>query len=675
MARQVRYVYRTSEVPPMNSEFMNRLAKHLHRMYEFWQWSRTDLVDRWMECLEAYNAIRSLPEIETMQYVSEGDRGEPDVHFGVERLARQLSLATMDKNETWLTIVSRKMEDPLITNAVKAQQAWMHRKANTRRIFARHLKQLIVMGTSHILLRWEPTYLLKRIGTGTSRRKMSALLKAAGRPDASRLVGQARVQELKFNGPRMQVLDNFDVLVDPEVDVTQDANPGVCVQQYFRHEELVAMEYDDGEKVFKNLEGLEPMRSDELYYQSLEGQAREQAKAMATGTTVRNDYSDVMAKFIKVLVFNLPILVWEGEQFIDYYFYVAVDGNNNPRMIRVEENPCDAGHRLIVTDHYIDYWAPSAYGISGVEKTIGWLDTKNFIEAAKVNATAASIWPAVVTAAGAFKDGIDWTPGVVNELAQLALSENVIMPMPVPKDGIQIGTMTEQYYEQKINSSFESIGAVQQNQQQVDRETAASVNYRASSQGVLIDDQAEKFGNSLQTICQWALDMSRQTAIPDGKDAEGDDVLGYSTIAGGTAQRQEIKMSYFKEPRDVEVLGLHGAVNKAQGVQEKQRGMDSLGKLGQFMPNAPALAQKLVKSYFNDLNIETAPEDWMTAQDLAASDPQVMLMALQNGMKDPAMLMQAMGIQPPGAEQGGAPPDAQQQEGGGPQGPPAQVPG
>jgi hypothetical protein len=671
MARQVKYVYRTSEVPPMKSDFMDSLAKHFLRKYEFWQWSRTDLVDRWMECLEAYNGIRTLPEIETMQYVSQGDRGEPDVFFGVERLARQLSLATMDKNETWLTIVSRKMEDPMITNAVRAQQAWVHRKANTRRTFARHLKQMIVMGTSHILLNWEPVYLLKRIGTGESRRKLSSLLKTAGRADASRLVGQARVQELKFNGPRMQVLDNFDVLVDPEVDVTRDPEPGVCVQQYFRIEELQSMEYDDGQKVFSNLEGLETMRSDELYYQSLEGQAREQAKSMATGTVVRNDYSDVMAKFVKVLVFNLPIVVWEGEQFIDYYFYVAVDGNNNARMIRVEENPCDAGHRLIVTDHYIDYWAPAAYGISGVEKTVGWLDTKNFIEAAKVNAIAASIWPAVVTAAGAFKDVPDWTPGAVNELAQLALSENVIAPMPVPKDGIQIGTMTEQYYEQKINSSFESIGAVQQNQQRVDRETAASVNYRASSQGVLIDDQAEKFGNSLQTICQWTLDMSIQTAIPDGKDSEGDDVLGYSTIAGGGAQRQEIKISQFKEPRDVEVLGLHGAVNKAQGVDAKQKGMDSLGRLGQFMPNTPALAQKLVKAYYNDLNIETSPEDWLTPQQLAAQDPQVQIMALQNGLQNPQLLMQVMGIQPPGAEQG-APPDAQQQ---GPPGPQPQVPG
>lgn len=675
MARQVRYVYRTSEIPPMKSEFMDGLAKHFLRLYEFWQWSRTDLVDKWMESLEAYNAIRTLPEIETMQYVSQGDRGEPSVFFGVERLSRQLSLATMDKNETWLTIVPRKMEDPSVTNAVRAHQAWLHRKSDTRRIFGRHLKQMIVMGTSHILLNWEPTYLLKRIGTGQSRRKLSQLLKAAGRTDATRLVGQARVQELKFNGPQMQVLDNFDVLVDPEVDVTRHKNPGICVQQYFRIEELQAAEYDDGEKVFQNLEGLETMRSDELYYQSLEGQAREQAKSMATGVTVRNDYSDVMAKFIKVLVFNMPIMVWEGEQFIDYYFYVAVDGNNNARMLRVEENPCDAGHRLIVTDHYIDYWAPAAYGISGVDKIVGWLDTKNFIEAAKVNAIAASIWPAVVTAAGAFKDVPDWTPGAVNELAQLALSDNVIKPMPVPEKGIQIGTMTEEYYEQKMNASFESIGAVQQNQQQADRETAASVNYRASSQGVLIDDQAEKFGNSLQSICQWTLDMSIQTAMPDGKDAEGDDIMGYSTITGGNAQRQEIKIGQFKEPRDVEVLGLHGAVNKAQGVDAKQRGMDSLGKLGQFMPNTPALAQKLVKSYYADLNIETAPEDWLTPQQLAAQDPQVQIMALQAGLQNPQLLMQAMGMQPPGQE--GQPPDAQNQQGGpqGPPGPPAQIAG
>lgn len=654
MARQVRYVFRTSEIPALNSEFMNSLAQHFHRTYEFWQWSRTDLVDKWMESLEAYNGVRRLPEIETMQYVSEGDRGEPDVFFGVERLSRQLSLAVMDKQEQWLTVVPRRMEDPTITNQVRSQQAWVHRKADTRRIFARHLKQMIVMGTSHILLNWEPEFVLKRIGTGQSRRKLRSMLKQAGRPDGAQLVGQARVQELKFNGPRLQVLDNFDVLIDPEVDVTRTKVPGVCVQQYYRIEELEALEYDDGKKVFGNLKDLGTMRSDELYYQSLEGQAREQAKSMAQGVTVRNDYSDVMAKFVKVLVFNLPLVVWQGEQFVDYYFYVAIDENNNPRMIRVEENPSDAGHRLIVTDHYIDYWAPAAYGISGVDKVVGWWNTKNFIEAAKVNAIAASIWPAVVTAAGAFKDVPDWTPGAVNELAQLALSDNVIKAMPVPEKGIQIGTMTETYYEQKMNSSFESMGATQQQQQMADRETAASVNYRASSQGVLIEDQAEKFGNSLQTICQWTLDMSIQTALPQGKDADGDDVLGFSTVVGGNTQRAEIKIGQFKEPRDIEVLGLHGAINKAQGVSEKQKGMDSLSRLGQFLSNTPALANKLVRSYMNDLNIETAPEDWLTPQQLAAQDPQVQMMALQAALQNPQMLAQVMGISP--EEMAGAPP-------------------
>ena len=675
MARQVKYVYRTSEIPPMQGEFMTSLAKRLYRMFEYWQWSRTDLVDQWMESIEAYNAIRRLPEIETMQYVSQGDRGEPSVFFGVERLARQLSLAVLTKDESWLTVVARKTEDPAVTNAVRAQQAWMHRKADTRRTFARHLKQMIVMGTSHILLNWEPTYLLKRIGTGTSRRKMSKFLKAAGRPDASKMVGQARIQELKFNGPKLRVLDNFDVLVDPEVDLTCDSSPGVCVQQYMRIEELQAAEYDDGEKVFKNLDDLSTLRSDELYYSSLEGQARDTAKAQQ-GIVSRSDYSDVMAQFVHVLVFNLPILVHQGEQFVDYYFYVAVDKNKNARMIRVEENPSDAGHRLIVTDHYIDYWAPSAYGISGVNKVVGWLDTKNFIEAAKVNAIAASIWPSVVTAAGAFKDLPDWTPGAVNELATIALSDSVIKPMPVPERGVQIGTMTEEYYEQKINSSFESIGATQQNQQQVDRETAASVNYRASSQGVLIDDQAEKFGNSLQTICQWALDMSIQTAIPMSKDEQGDDVVTYSSIQGGNAQRQEIKIGQFKEPRDIEVLGLHGAVNKAQGVQEKSKGMDSLSRLGQFLPNAPAIANELTKSYFNDLNIETKPESWLTPQQLAAQDPQVQMMALQAALQNPAMLMQVLGISPEqaaGQPPGGQPPNGQGQQN--PAGAPPQVPG
>lgn len=653
-------VYRVDELPALNSEFMNSLATHLFRMQEYWEWSRQDLVSSWMENIEAYNARRRLPEIETMQYVSQGDRGEPDVFFGVERLSRQLTLATMPKDESWLTVVSRSKEDPTVTNAVRAQQVWMHRKADTRRVYSRHIKQMIVMGTSHILLQWEPVYLLKRLGTMTGRRKLRSMLNAAGEVDGARMVGQARLQQLKFNGPKLQVLDNFDVWVDPEVDLTRDQCPGVVVQQFMRIEELQAAQYEDGEKVYQNLKDLKTVRSDEIYYGSLEGQQRDDAKAMQ-GVTARPDYSDVQAKFVRVLVFNLPVLTWEKQQFIDYYFYVAIDGNKKARMIRCEENPNDAGHRLIVTDHYIDYWSASAYGISGVDKTIGWLDTKNFIEAAKVNAIASSVWPAVITAAGAFKDLPDFTPAAVNELATIALASDVIRPMPVPEKGVQIGTMTEQYYEQKIGSSFESIGAYQQ-QSGVDRETATAVNSRDTSRGVIVDDQAEKFGNSIQTVCQWALDMSIQTAIPTGTDEEGDDVIGYASIQGGQPVRQEIKIGQFKQPRDIEVLGLHGAINKAQGVSEKSKGLDALGRFAQVLPNAPALGNKLIKSLYQDLNIETAPEDWMTPQQLAASDPNVQLMALQMGLQNPALIAQVMGMGDPNAPPPqGAPPNAQGQ--------------
>jgi hypothetical protein len=658
MMRNSQLVYRVDELPAMKSEFMDTLATHLFRMQEYWEWSRQDLVSSWMENIEAYNARRRLPEIETMQYVSQGDRGEPDVFFGVERLCRQLALATMPKDESWLTVVSRNKEDPTITNAVRAQQVWMHRKADTRRIYSRHIKQMIVMGTSHILLQWEPIYLLKRIGTMTGRRKLRGMLKAAGEHKGANLVGQARLQQLKFNGPKLQVLDNFDVWVDPEVDLTRDQCPGVCVQQFMRIEELEAAQYDDGEKVFSNLEDLKTVRSDEIYYGSIEGQQRDDAKAM-TGIANRPDYSDVQAKFVRVLVFNLPILSWQKQQFIDYYFYVAIDGNKKARMIRAEENPNDAGHRLILTDHYIDYWSASAYGISGVDKTIGWLDTKNFIEAAKVNAIASSVWPAVITAAGAFKDLPDFTPAAVNELATIALAADVIRPMPVPEKGVQIGTMSEQYYEGKINASFDSIGAAPQQHNQSDRETATSVNSRDSSRGVIIDDQAEKFGNSVQTMCQWALDMSIQTAIPTGTDEEGDDVMGFAAIQGGQPVRQEIKINDFKQPRDIEVLGLHGAINKAQGVSEKSKGLDALSRFAQVLPNAPALGNKLIKSLYGDLNIETAPEDWMTPQQLAAQDPQVQMMALQMGLQNPQMLMEVMGMMT-GQQPGGPPPDGQQ---------------
>ena len=59
----------------------------------------------------------------------------------------------------------RKGEDPAVTNAVKAEQAWMHRYAETRKAFTRGLRQMVVRGINHWFMRWDTDIVYQPIGT------------------------------------------------------------------------------------------------------------------------------------------------------------------------------------------------------------------------------------------------------------------------------------------------------------------------------------------------------------------------------------------------------------------------------------------------------------------------------------------------------------------------------
>lgn len=655
-------IYEMPDFPAYDSELMLDLARHLmNEMLPYWKDARRPLERQWLENDRSFLCVRRLPEMEGMQYIDASPYGEDDMFNGVNNLSLRLSLASMPKDESWLTVVGRSAESPALINAVQAQQIWMHRKAGTRRVFSRHYKQLIVRGTSYLYMRWHREMKYRRLGTLKGRKQLRQYIRKTGGDESIvKQINSVRVPTVEFEGPVVRVLDSHDVWMDPEADLLCDRRPGMIVVTAYQPSDIEAATDDMGEKMFENYKDVAPMKAAEFYWGSMEGNRRLQS---LNNMGIRpQQYANASTDIVPVYTFYKHYFQFDYNgtkmEFFDTYIHVAQSKDGTHRIIRIEENPSDEGHRLILQDTFIEFFTNVAYGISGVEKLLSAWHQKNFLSAIMLNAAAATAFPAMLIGSGIFKDDQPFmTPGALNEVALSALQGgNVVMPMPVPERGMQLGFENMNYYKQKIGGGFETVGAYGQTSGNGNRETATSVNFRATSQGIAVDELSEKFGDTLQAVCQWSYDMNQQTAQPEdaGKGKPG--VVRFGQVVGNTVQPGELKFDDWKQPRSIEVLGLHGVMNKQQSIQNKNEALKVVTQGMQMLPNGPALTMKIARSLFTDLNIETEEQDWLSASQLAMTDPATQLLALESGLQNPQLLQMVMdkvnGVHPDGNAQG-----------------------
>lgn len=625
------FIYRQEELPPLTSDFMMTLARRLFHMKEYYHWARRPLEDSWRACDDAYLCYRELPENEGMIWADKSDFGATDIFDAVNSWSTRVSLAMMPKDESWLTVVSRQNDDAQIVKQIQDQQIWMHRKARTRRQWARHIKQLAVRGTSGILWTWEDVTRNRRLSNAVGRKKMKQFMKKNGAdPKDIKLVGQVRIPETIFAGPHIRVLDSYDVFLDPQADLTNDRHSTTIVQTFRRLSDLMN-EYDtDGEPMYDQevLKTIKPFLAEDIYVKDTIGAQR--LRSLNTMGVFPQNQAFRTLELVPVFIVYTPYFEHEGEEFFDTYFHIAQSADGNAvSIIRIEENPSDDGHRFVIVDTMVDWFNNTAYGISPVEKLVSKYRQKNVIEAIVLNAALVTVFPAYNVLSGVVRDdtGISFAPGAINEIAFNALGLDFIKPMPVPETGLQIGLKELQWWGQSIAEGFGTQGMYNDDPSRTlsTRETATSVNMRATSGNVAIDEIAEKLGDSLQELCQGVFDVSRQMLQGDGKNIE------YGAQAGaGQMQVRELRLDEFKEPRDIEVLGLHGVPNKIQEIQELREALQVIGQAAPALPNAGVLAQTVAMQLLSKLNVSIPDEAKISPEQIAAADPRVQAMALQS---------------------------------------------
>lgn len=631
-----KYVYLAPTLPKLTDPFWDGLAEIIKDTVGYWREARMPLEERWKECDRGYLAERDLPYLQTMDYIDVSDFGDATIHNAVNNFCIKLVLGMMDKRDQWLTLLGRADENPKILKQVKGEQAWMHRQAGTRRIYAKGVKQAVVRGSTEWFLEWVTRYDYVPISTAKGRKAFVKHLKARGEdPALIRQVKKIREAKVAFNGPCPRVVDTFDVFRNPEQDIVNDFRPSYILRNYIRPHILENSVDDDGENLYENLDGIKATKAGELYYSSDDASRRNRSLKIL-GLSPSNKY--VSADVVPVYVYYAPYLEYDGYEFVDTFFHMALDANNKARIIRIEENPSNSGHNLLVSDTFMDFFTNVAYGMGMVQTVLPAWHQKNFLGALLLNSMASMQAPAMLYQSGALKyDFLDLSPSAINEV-MMGMIE-AVKPVPMNPAAVQIGIGDQDYFKQSINSTFEvQGGGAPASQQQSDRETATAVNARVSSQGMAIDEHTEKFGPSLQQICQWAYDERIATATPDYQRGDEQFIQYAELDITGKPVPAELNFFEFQRPRHVEIWGSHGAESQQQDAARMIDGMKAFGQMAQYLPNAAALANEMIKEFFRDQEIETEETVWMTPEQIASQDPQVMMMAIEAAFNNPQLM-------------------------------------
>jgi hypothetical protein len=617
---------------------MQRLAMHLWQQKMYWHDARRPLELKWRDCDEAYLCYRRLPDTGGMDWVDDSEFGETDVFDNVNLLSIRMSMALMPRDYRWLTVSSRMDEAQDLTQSIQDQQIFLHRKAKSRRSFSKVVKQNIVRGTTAMIYNWRENVRYRRLTTTETKEEIfKQNLRAMGAKNKDiNAILRARIPEVTYSGPQMRPLDVFDLWLDPHLDLTNTAYPATIVQTFHFVPDLQEAVDDYGNPLYQNVDGITPFSVEQIY--AWDNNFRMRAPEVIGVFPMYGTYPARITGFTKlvpVYIFHMPYLKFQGAEFFDTYFHVALNnGFKFPRIIRVEENPSDSGHSHVLVDNYIDWFTNIGYGISGVEKSLTYLRQKNLLQAILMNAATATQFPAQLIYSEAFRDDqeINFSPGALNDVSHNPFGLKVVEPVPAPATGLQLALQDMRFWGQEIRTKMGVDGLAMDNPtRSLSKEkTATEVNADMSSGSTMLDDYIEKFSDMLTQYCQQVFEDSRRYLHPD---AEGN--LQYEKALSDRVMQASIPWKDYDVDRTIQVNGILGALNKQQEMQNMIQALQVSENVLQAVPNAANIINKLYFEILERLNVPVSKMDMMSPQQIAAANPQVQMAALQNAMHNP----------------------------------------
>lgn len=563
--------YEHSPLPKLSSDLAKELCKELYDEYKYYENARASLEQEiWPACDRAYQCLRTLPQNEGMDWVDAGDMGETDLRDSVKFLAESIALSLMPRDQSWFEPIAVNPEDQPAMNKVRDYLQMMHRKANTRAQYEKHLKQVLIRGTGALTWTWKKKVRQRRLAPAAGMRKLAEAATSAGIPLDAKELNRLRIEDITFSGLVVTPLDMMDVYVDPLADLTTDEDLPCIVRKYLSIDDLKAAQDSKGNPIYSNLDGLEPLTIQEIYSQNpnrFESYENIGINPIAADSPT--------AKYVPVLCFHRAHRRFKGNTWVDTYFYLAMGRDRQQmRLIAAFENPSDYGTRPVFVDTY-DTWLNSAYGVGVVEKSLPAWQHKNVLAALTLQSQLATVFPAWNVIGGMLLDDrrLRLAPGSVNHIAlKPTIGTNFMAPVPMPKDAQQLGEMSQRFAGQKILGQTGAYGAMLNDPTRsiTEAKTATQINTETTSGAVGRDNYIERITNSsLEPLMQATLDASKQYAEEDlsyeNPTADG--------LQSGTLTKDDLNMA-----KTIVVTGFHGMMNKANEVRELNEALVAMGQ-------------------------------------------------------------------------------------------------
>lgn len=634
------FVFQQSKIPSFNGYWARRFARHLWdiKLHYHEQRKPKDVYVR--ECDEAYLCHRYIPDTGAIRLIEDGEFGESDVHDNANIISIRLALSLMPRNEKWLIPESLDSDDTDdLTDLIHDLNMDVHRKARTRRNFQRYIKQLYVRGSSYLWYDWNDEYRLRRIADDIENQSAFeqhvSKLGLTGKQAKDYTRGKRK--ELTFSGPIIQPVDYFDVWVEPLVDIVNNRRPSTILQRFRPLAKLMAETDMNDKKLYSNLENVSEWSLEELYQNDQLAGGR-YGSLRLFGLPPVNFSKGI--KLVPIYICYFPYIKFEGLEFWDTYFYLLLDRKGyTPRLIRVEENPDDAGLNHLLVDHYVDYYVPQPYGISGCQYQLSKYHQKNFLQLLMITAAAHSVFPPNLILESAFRseEQLSFNAGDSIGVLDNPLGLDVIKPLAMPASGAQLGQEVLQFMGQelKAQAGVDGLSGSSPARELGKRKTATEINADTSAGSFFLDNAAENITDNLQELVQGTWQMIQQNLKPFSGDK-----IEFERYLGDKWKKASMKLEQLKEDRSITVLGVSGQLNKQQDMSNLVESIQVMGS-----SNDPRLATlryistlKLLKK----LNVQVPKEMEMSPEQAVASNPQVQIAAIQQALQNPQILQAAL---------------------------------
>lgn len=643
-------IFVPNDVPPLNSPYMDRLAKHFWQMKEYYHDARRSIEAKWRQCDEAYLCYRILPDTGAIDFIDDSEFGETDAMDNSDLVVIRMLQAILPPNMPYLNPSSADENEPVeVAENVRDFLIWKHRQSRTRRQLAKWLKMMCVRGDGAFY--WEhETEIVKRPVVGPRERQaIEDALKTGRITDVNTRV----LEEIcTFNGPVIRVIDTYDYFLSPISDLTNKRREPFVIQTYRHLAELHAEVDDKNDKVYGNLKDLDGTYARELWSSGADGGARVRSLQIMG---VEPEADRGATKLVPVYIVYVPYIKFEDKEFYDTYFHFALNSTgkslrSQPRMIRVETNP--TGQRQFLFDNYNEFFTNAPYGISGIEKSLTALRQKNVLGALMFNAAVASEFPAVNAIGDAFKDGeISFMPGAINELTGMSDPSKVIAPMPVPDKGLQLAWNDMKFWGDELRTKMKIDGLQAEAPTRTSKKgqkTATQVNHDASSGNLFLDEMSTKYSDTLTEFFQGSFDVMKDKIEPNERGE-----LEYQRSLHNRLTNSYLSVHDFARPRSITIGFMQGIFDKGQRLQHIQQFMGMVAQAAQAgaMPNAAAIINDLTMECARLLDVPLKPQAMMTPEQLASQDPRVQVMAIQQALQQIGSA--GGGGMPPSLGQGG----------------------